>query len=150
MATKNTFAATVHTFEGKSLKWLERTRRGVVLKLFGSVVMDTPVDTGRLRGNWRTSVHRPALEEIERLDKSGSVTINEVQANMGDGTTKDISVFFTNNLPYAEVAEYGGWNGPTELVTEEGYSRKSPAGMVRKNVVRVNAILAKAAREGTA
>lgn len=147
MATRNTFAATVHTFQNRSLVWLERTRRGVVLKLFGSIVMDTPVDTGRLRGNWQTSVSAPKSGELEREDKTGSITVSEIQGNMGDGSRGDISVFFTNNLPYAEVAEYGGWDGPTEKVTEEGYSRKSPAGMVRRNVARINAILAQAAKQ---
>ncbi len=50
-------------------------------------------------------------------------------------------MFLTNNLPYAEVAEFGGWKGPTEKVTDEGYSRQSPAGMVRKNVVRFNQLI---------
>lgn len=45
-------------------------------------------------------------------------------------------MFFTNNLPYAERIEYDGWS-----------RFKAPQGMVRKNVVRWDDIVAAKARE---
>ena len=137
MMNKGSFSQQIGQFKVGSLASAERFRRGVVLKLFGAVILDTPVDTGRLRGNWRTSQDDPALDPIERDDKGGAAAIAEVQNNMGDGTHKSTSTFLANNLPYAARIEY------------EGYSKvKAPQGMVRKNVARIEQILTKAGQEG--
>lgn len=134
---KGSFAQSIGTFKVGTLDRAERIRRGIILKLFGSVILDTPVDTGRLRGNWRTSEQAPELAEIDRTDPSGTLALNEVKSNMGDGTGKDTSVFLANNLPYAAKIEFEGWS-----------KVKAPEGMVRRNVARINELVAKAAKEG--
>ena len=50
-----------------------------------------------------------------------------------------------NNLPYAHVIEYGGYpgDGPN---TVGGFSKQAPAGVVRVNVARFEAILEEQAR----
>lgn len=126
-------------FAIKSNKNVEQVRRGVILKLFAAVINDTPVDTGRLRGNWQTSVRAPAKGVKTVDDKSGSLALSKLFSY--DFTNKD--AFLTNNLPYARVAEYGEWSGPTSKVTGKGYSRKSPAGMVRKNTRRFRLLIQK-------
>lgn len=136
----NSFSETVASFSRQTSQKVDRVRRVVTLKLLGSVVMNTPVDTGRLRGNWRPSGGSPLTETTAREDKAGDAVLREIEA-LTSVSTGDNSVFLTNNLPYAGVAEYGGWHGPTEKVTDEGYSRQSPAGMVRKNVVRFNQLI---------
>lgn len=129
------FSAQVTLFSKGATQKIEAVRRAVVIKLFSAVILDTPVDTGRLRGNWRVSEGKPILEATERKDKSGSLVINEVVA-AANASKGDTSMFLSNSLPYASVAEYGGWHGPTDKVTDDGFSRKSPKGMVRRNVVR--------------
>mgnify|MGYP000551108017 CR=1 FL=1 len=57
------------------------------------------------------------------------------------------SVYLTNNLPYAKVAEYGEWKGPTDKVTSDGFSKKASKGMVRKNAMRFARILKRVAKE---
>ncbi len=47
---------------------------------------------------------------------------------------KDKTVIY-NTAPYAHVVEFGLYNGPTEKVTSEGYSRKAPNGMVRVSLI---------------
>jgi hypothetical protein len=136
----SSFSKTVASFGKQTGQKVDRVRRVVTLKLLGSVVLDTPVDTGRLRGNWRPSESMPLTEEIDREDKGGQAVMREIE-DLTSISTGDNSIFLTNNLPYAGVAEYGGWNGPTKKVTDEGYSRQSPAGMVRKNVVRFNQLI---------
>jgi hypothetical protein len=124
------FSGQVATFKVGSLKAVEQFRRGVVLKLFSSVILDTPVDTGRLRANWRTNVASPNLTTSDAKDPTGVGAINEVKNNSGDGTGKDISVYFSNSLPYAYRIEFEGWS-----------KIKAPHGMVRRNVARIAFIL---------
>ena len=52
------FQSDIINFSNKSAKEVDRIRRGTIIKLFSQVIDDTPVDTGRLRGNWRTSVNK--------------------------------------------------------------------------------------------
>lgn len=134
---KGAFSKSIGSFGVNTLGNAERVRRAIVLKLFSSVILDTPVDTGRLRGNWLTSQGSPKLNSVARVDSSGGSAIAEVQSNMGDGTSQDTSVFLSNNLPYAARIEYEGWS-----------KRKAPQGMVRKNVARIEQLVSKAIKEG--
>jgi hypothetical protein len=124
-ARKGSFSTDVAKFAVNTLARHEKLRRGVVLKLFSAVVDDTPVDTGRLRANWRCSVEQPNLNPIDAEDKSGDLAKKEIEANLGDGTGKDVKVYLTNNLPYVWPIEFGGHS-----------KQKSPQGMVRRNVLR--------------
>lgn len=87
------------------------------------MILDTPVDTGRARGNWQATLDSPATEEIE--NESMSVALAGVAANLGK--INDVS-FLANNLPYIE-----------EL--EDGSSKQAPAGMVRRNMARVQRLI---------
>jgi len=108
---------------------LEFVARGVILDLFANIIFDTPVDTGRLQGNWQTSVGSPTSTPLDR--KNAAVTILEVQS-----TVKGPDLyFFTNNLPYAERIEFDGWS-----------HTKAPAGMVRINIDKTEQLLNKRAR----
>ena len=59
---------------------------------------------------------------------------------------KDWSTFtVTNNLPYSEVIEFGGYkDGPN---TTGGFSKKAPQGVVRVNIMRFNKLLADEAKK---
>lgn len=137
------FESDIIRFTNKSAKEADKVRRGVILKLFSSVIDDTPVDTGRLRGNWLTSVNEPRNDVLTQNDKNGNYAKNKVAKNLGKFGD---SIHLTNNLPYAKVAEYGEWNGPTDKVNGNGFSKKAPAGMVRKNAIRFQRILKKIAK----
>jgi hypothetical protein len=125
------FGSDLRRFKQHASKAADDTRRAIVVELFNSVILDTPVDTGRARGNWQTSINNPELTVTERLDPSGSHAMQGVQNNLGSG---DDSVYLTNNLPYAIPLEFGS-------------STQSPTGMVRKNVARIRRIIDKAIRE---
>lgn len=105
------------------------TSNAIKVELLSSVVLDTPVDTGRARGNWQVTENTPALGTTERLTKSGNAVLRDINASIGQDVT-----WMSNNLPYIERLE-------------NGYSKKSPAGMVRKNVARIRRIISKAIRE---
>ena len=80
---------------------LEDAAIAIKLSLFKGVILDTRVDTGRLRGNWQTSTGQPVKSDTTREDKSGSQAISEVKQNI----TPDGIDYMTNNLPYAAVYE---------------------------------------------
>lgn len=128
------FESQLRGFGIKALDKVDKVRRASVLELFKLVIMATPVDTGRLRGNWQTTINSPAGSEISRDDPSGAAALAEAMANLG--SLADV-VWFTNNLPYAERIEYEGW------------SRQAPEGMVRRHLAQWQRIVsAKAAALG--
>lgn len=129
------FAAQIATFSTKTSDRVNTTRRAICLRLFNAIIQDTPVDTGRLRGNWQLSLRRPKRGEIERFDKTGVQALRLADQEMR-GARGDVTVYFVNNLPYAARIEF------------TGYSRQSPEGMVRKNIARINSLVNQAITEG--
>ena len=123
------FSAQISQYSKGTRDKINRIRQGVTLKLLGAVVMDTPVDTGRLRGNWRVSEGTPVLDAVDRVDPSGAVVMNEINAAV-QASTGDTAVYLTNNLPYAKRIEYDGWS-----------RTKAPEGMVRRNLARFNQLI---------
>jgi len=54
------FGKDIAKFNKKVDKVATNIFRGTALGLFGKVILRTPVDTGRLRGNWFASINRPS------------------------------------------------------------------------------------------
>ena len=106
---------------------IEKLRKAVMVELFSSVVLDTPVDTGRLRGNWIISSGAPNSGMVEILDKVGKITTAKIRDHVKKLPPEDQEVFLANNLPYAHRIEFDGWS-----------HTKAPEGMVRKNFIRVS------------
>lgn len=107
----------------------DKITRAATLDFFTGTVKDTPVDTGRARGNWVTSVDTPAQGEIDREDKTGSTVTAEIVAKTPEKAGQE--VFMSNSLPYIDALEYGS-------------STKAPNGMMRRNLARVQRIVDKA------
>ena len=127
------FATDVQRFAVKSEKQVDTTIRAITFALFREVIQRTPVDTGRLKGNWQASVGSPVTGTVTTTDKDGSSTVASMAAAIGGWGSK---TFLTNNLVYAHRIEWDGWS-----------HTKSPQGMVRVSLARINAIVAKAARD---
>lgn len=122
------FSAGVKRWSKKARGEVENLRKQVIIELFSSVILDTPVLTGRLRGNWQISSGVPGSGTVEVTDPSGASTIRKVEglvSRLPEG--KDQSIYLTNNLPYAYRIEYDGWS-----------HIKAPEGMVRKNFIRIS------------
>lgn len=126
------FAADLRKFAERTKKSLDDTCRGVAIKWFSSTVMSTPVDTGRLRGNWMITQEHPGYSTIDRFDKSGNAVTAEITQTVGGVGAVN---YLTNNLPYAERIEYDAW------------SNQAPSGMVRVNFARIKAIISEVAAE---
>jgi hypothetical protein len=128
----------------------EEAATRIVLSLFSAVVMKTPVDTGRARANWFPSMGSPVQgHDPAASDKSGANTLANIERFLysnrivGEGV-----VWLTNNLPYIEVLEYGGFPNPPKYERTKGrgvwdkingwgskvvggFSSQAPNGMVR-------------------
>ena len=111
------FKKDMEKFTSKAEEAANKIFRGTALDLFGKIILRTPVDTGRAKGNWGAGLNRPG---------NGSVSGTVATAKIGN------SLFLTNNLPYIKVLE-------------EGSSTQAPQGMVKVTVaefqrtVRANA-----------
>lgn len=126
------FSGDIRRFTEKAAEAHNKITRVATLELFRGVILDTPVLSGRARGNWQVSVGAPVTGELEREDKSGSTTMADAERGAPPGAGQ--VTYLANNLPYIE-----------EL--ENGSSKKSPEGMVRKNVDRVQKMVDAAVRK---
>lgn len=127
------FSSDLRRSNQRTREGLERTRRIVILKLFSAVIKDTPVLSGRLRGNWQTTINSPATGVIGIRDEAAAVA--EVQHMAAQSNGSDV-VILRNNLPYAYRIEFDGWS-----------RAKAPQGMMRRNVARFQRLLSEAVRE---
>ena len=118
------FSVDISKFAKKTNSSLNEACRAIKISLFNSIIRDTRVRTGRLRGNWQTSVGSPITNVIDTLDPSGSETMRDVNQKVTGAGTKD---YFTNNLPYAAVWE-------------------EKDGMMAKNLARISRIVRESIR----
>jgi len=88
--------------------------RRATFQVFRSVVLRSPVDTGRFRANWNVSFGGPNYTTTLRTDDSRGLVEAAKALRMPVGGVAWIS----NGLPYA-------------LRLEHGYSKQAPAGMVK-------------------
>lgn len=95
---------------------LDKAHRIAVVLVAQGVVMGSPVDTGRFRGNWQFGKVVPQ-GELSTLDTSGAATIARI-AGQVTNVKAGGEVWIVNNLPYAGKLEYG-------------YSQQAPSGTVR-------------------
>jgi len=80
--------------------------RAVKIELFSRVVLQTRVDTGRLKGNWQIQDNTKPQGEVERKDHTELDDMDAAsEANILNGSTKDSITYFVNNLPYAKKYE---------------------------------------------
>jgi hypothetical protein len=133
---KSSFAASIDTFIKKTKLKANVVLRKIAFDALRSIVMKSPVDTGRFRGSWRVGINRtdlsveaaPVLEVTtdkkgnQKTKKPSKSAISQKaitlgKAKMANATWGD-SIMITNNLPYGYKLEYGS-------------SKQAPAGMVR-------------------
>lgn len=117
------FSLDISAFIEKTTKNVEQKVRVICLNLYSGITYATPVDTGRARANWQTSIGTPKTSTVEATDKIGSNTIAGGQSDikMAPGNV----FWITNNLPYIYRLEFEGW------------SKQAPKGMVRITIDRI-------------
>lgn len=114
----------------KMLAEVDRQCQHIAFMLFTSIVIETPVLTGKLCNNWFPGVGTDFSSEITNLaDTSGGGSKARIYSILGQGTFlgKDGALTLANNLDYAYRAEVLGWP------KEDGWSgRVGPYAMVDK------------------
>lgn len=121
------FSLQFSRFTNEATEALTRKQRAIIFELSKYIVMDSPVDRGTFRGNWRFSFS-PTQQQLDTQDPSGAKTIMNLSSFL-DGFNGG-TIWLLNGMPYGLNLEYGS-------------SKKAPSGMVRRNVARINAIVAK-------
>ena len=115
-----TFALDISKFAEKAGKEADKVVREICLNLLTDIVYKTPVDTGRARANWFTSIASPSNETIEFEGGGAAAQGLSIGRAMNDLSKATGNVFWiSNNLPYIYRLEYEGW------------SKQAPRGMVR-------------------
>ena len=100
----------------------------IALTAVRGVVMKSPVDTGRFKGNWNVGIAQPDETTTETVDPSGGSTITEADSRLQayEAFQGFPVVHISNNLPYAARLE-------------DGYSGQAPNGMVGLTVAELEA-----------
>ena len=112
------------SFADDMAKWAKKTGLKIeqavtaaTIDISTEIIGRTPVDTGRLRGNWVPSVGAAQVTELERTEPD-LAGVRKEAANAVGGV-----YFLVNSLPYVRRIEYEGWS-----------KMKAPQGMVRISV----------------
>ena len=125
---------------------LDTVVRKSTLEVFKGVVLKTPVDTGRARGNWNVAAGAADTSTTPTANQARGMTEVAKAASIAAGGI----VYLANSLPYIRVLEYGQYPNPPKGgkgKTAGGYSRQAPQGMVRLTAIEfdsyVRRVLAK-------
>jgi len=102
-------------FAGVVEEQLAQRVRVIALAMLNEIVLRSPVDTGRFRGNNIVSVGSPVYTSNANVDPTGSETIQQ-GARITTGLEPYTLVFIQNNLPYATALE-------------DGHSQQAPGGI---------------------
>jgi len=121
------FADQMRAWERKTAAKMDLAVRKIALQMFTRIILKSPVDSGRFRGNWQLAIGSVPEGTLELNDKTGTATIAKGAAIALGMNAGDI-VYFANNLPYA-------------VPLEEGYSQQAPAGMVALTVQEFQSIV---------
>lgn len=107
--------------------------RRLVLEALTRIVRRTPVDTGRARGNWQTSVGAPRGESVLGTSKAIAPVVAAGSAALRDLEPFGVA-YISNNLVYIEPLE-------------NGHSKQAPEGMVAVTLAEIASGLNLAADE---
>ena len=109
--------------------------RQLAIKTQNSLIMKSPVDTGRFKSNWACGVNAINSDTSNNDDKT---PLREFDAHAASLRTQEATLKFkagdminlTNSLPYAQRLEYG-------------WSKQAPSGMVRLTALEIEQDLKK-------
>lgn len=128
------FEKAIDDFATKTEEAINKTLQEVVIEIGSSVVMLSPVLTGRFRGNWQLTFGTPSNHSLNTFDPVGSRTIQEIMQKAKYFTAGQVA-YIVNNLTYGPLIETGN------------HSRKAPNGVVRVTAARFAEIVEEAVRK---
>lgn len=122
-------AKVIKRFADRSAAKADKAIRWTAIAMFRDVIIESPVDSGRFRANWYTTVGQASIKTTTSIKRDAMMPmIKRVES------AKNGAVFFlTNNLPYS-------------VALENGHSGQAPRGMARRAVARGPGYLKKAVK----
>ena len=106
--------------------FVELVKGKIALDAVSNIILATPVDQGRARGNWQIGIKGNApTNETATNDKSGSATIAAAQTEIGKAKGFD-NISIVNNVPYIGVLNGGSSKQAPEMFVEKGIDAAIP------------------------
>lgn len=128
-----TFSLQIERWSNNAKAKMDVIVRKLALDMFSGVVLMSPVDTGRFRGNWQVRIGTiPTGYNVNTFDKSGQKVIQAIQSEVQQYKAGQV-IYLVNHLPYARALEFG-------------HSKQAPNGMVRVTAARFRPIVEQLAR----
>lgn len=127
----------------KEIQRFDKAYRAEVVDTLNSVINMTPVDKGALRNSWMLSQTYSRNAKSSGKSNKGASYLKRKTA----GGMLGKIFYFYNNLPYAEIVEYGGYPNPVKKGSKRpkqkgyikyssgGFSKQAPTGMLRVNLL---------------
>lgn len=120
--------------------------RGVFIGGLTNIAGGTPAEKGTARNGWFLSEGTPSNETTLTASMGGVNSISEISKMPEDILNK--TIYYTNNVPYIGVLEYGGYPNPPKkgshikgsqgwyykIISENGFSAQAPGGWVRSTL----------------
>ena len=134
------FADQVKKWEKKTADKLDLATRQIALQIFSRIIIKSPVNTGRFRGNWQVAIGSaptgtddaaefPAGDAVDVKGPIYYAKLSGGEATLFGAKAGD-TIYFANNLPYARRLE-------------EGYSQQAPAGMVALTIQEFQSVVSR-------
>ena len=111
------FTLDLSKFAEKVKGRINDVNRAAVMLAAQGLVMKSPVDSGRFRGNWMFGYGAPNATTTESVDPAGGATLGKIQGAVQVVKAGNVC-YVSNSLPYADRLEHG-------------WSKQAPAGMIR-------------------
>ena len=146
--------SSVHKAVDKKVSDVNEKVKAVYIQGLSAIITMTPVhfkDGGRLRNNWFLTVGEPSSSS-NRKPEGKAATGSHASVDKMPSWVLGQTLYFANNLPYANVVEYGGYpkapkkgtntslvkGKPSyQILSSGGYSIQRPNGMVRINLTKM-------------
>ncbi|RLE28260.1 MAG: hypothetical protein DRJ65_00085 [Acidobacteria bacterium] len=127
------FELQLKAFEDKVPEVMTKVIKKVGLELYMRIVIKTPVDTGRARGNWLIASGVIPQGVVDTLATAPNVAM-ALSTLASYDSLSGMSIFIANNLDYINALEHG-------------HSGQAPEGMVQLTLTEFEGIVKKAAKK---
>jgi hypothetical protein len=143
---RGNFERDLSSFVTETTANAEAVLRAVAVSILQQLVMRSPVDTGRFRGNWQVGLGKAAPGPVDTTDANAALAAAQSAVRP---FTLGQTIFLANQLPYGPVLEFGLYPNPPKGgagKTVGGFSKQAPAGMVGVTLRDFDAHVQRAAR----
>lgn len=123
------FADIIAKWRDETIDAADEILQIITFKIGQSVVMLSPVDTGRFRGNWQLTINGGSDMSLLREDQSGAATLSDMARTVGTLSMGQVA-YIQNHVLYGFDLEHG--SSP---------QARDPDGMVLVTAAKFNQIV---------